>query len=381
MVSTSTAPVVTICARSCGHFAPAGSTFPFHKLSTQSTAAAYRDPADEYARSGGRTVGTVSYGTVVSQAKLQPGLLVHRFPAMGTTVSAALASPPLNGDEARRALSSVERLFREVEQVASRFRPDSELSQLNQMPDRWVIVSPLLFELIQEALAMAERTEGWFDPTILPALEAAGYRSSWKDGRFVGGNDGPSGSRRSGDYRVVRLDPLLQAVHLTPGVRLDLGGIGKGWTVDRAFERLARLGPCLVNAGGDLRGTGGDAIEGWPIQVENPWQPDSPACETIWLREGAVCSSSILGRRWLKDAKVQHHLIDPRRGQPSAGDIVAATVHAPTAAEAEVAAKVFIVGEPLAWERIARRLHVTEARLFTNSGGSRGMITWLQTHT
>jgi thiamine biosynthesis lipoprotein len=120
-------------------------------------------------------------------------------------------------------------------------------------------------------------------------------------------------------------------------VRLDLGGIGKGYAVDRACSLLARAGDCLVNAGGDLAAAGGRA---WPVGVET-----DAGSITLELRSAALATSGRDRRRWRRGGKERHHLIDPRTGCPADTDLLRVTVVAASAVEAEVLAKaLFLAG-------------------------------------
>ena len=127
-------------------------------------------------------------------------------------------------------------------------------------------------------------------------------------------------------------------------MRLDLGGIAKGYAVDRAAELLAPAGPCLVNAGGDLAVRGG----AWPVGVEHL---------TLLLERGAIATSGRDRRRWTRDGREHHHLIDPRTGAPADTPLLRATVVAASAAEAEVLAKAVFLGD----EEAARQ-HAVRAR-------------------
>jgi thiamine biosynthesis lipoprotein len=130
-------------------------------------------------------------------------------------------------------------------------------------------------------------------------------------------------------------------VELDPGTRLDLGGLAKGYAVDRAVELLSRYGACLVNAGGDLAVGGGPVATVWPVSVPTP---DAPL--TIGVRSGGLATSGRDKRRWRRDGAEQHHLIDPITGLPAESDLLRVSVAAPSAVEAEVLAKwLFIAGE------------------------------------
>jgi FAD:protein FMN transferase len=243
----------------------------------------------------------------------------HGFRAMGTDVECLLDGPP--GDR----FGAVEAEFARLEALLSRFRPDSELSLLNAAGS--LEAGPDLLAVTRLALEARTRTQGLFDPTIHDALVAAGYDRSFE---YVAA-DGPA-SAAAGCGGEVELDGTI--VRLGTGVRLDLGGIAKGYAVDRAVELLAPAGPCLVNAGGDLAVAGG----AWPVAIEG-------GSLTLELSRGAVATSGRDRRRWRRGGEELHHLIDPSTGRPAATDVLHATVVAPTAVEAEVLAKVaFLTG-------------------------------------
>lgn len=246
------------------------------------------------------------------------------------------------------ALSTTEVFFRTVENRFSRFIPDSELMQLNRtgLAGQPVPVSDDFAELVQLALAAAELSAGVFDPTVIDALEAAGYDRSIDLIRAGGGTapralGGTWQANRWHGMRVEQKNGRWQIVRET-GQRLDLGGIAKGWAVDRAADMLQPLGHGLVNAGGDLRAwgdqPGAQAGDGWLVAVDNPSQSGT---DVTWLHalNRAVATSSTASRRW----NGGHHLIDPRNGRPADTDLLTVTVVGPTAANAEVCAKVALV--------------------------------------
>lgn len=256
----------------------------------------------------------------------------HAFRAMGTQVEAFLDVPP--GPEALLALASVEAEFERLEALLSRFRPDSELSRLNA--EGRVEAGEDLLAVVRLALAARERTGGRFDPSLHDALVAAGYDRSFDALEHSGPVVPPSGPLRGGGRAWVR----GRRLELEPGARLDLGGIGKGYAVDRTVERLAALGPCLVNAGGDLAVSGVPAGGLWPVAAELP-----SGSVTLGLAQGALATSGSDRRRWRVGDQERHHLIDPRTGRPSESDLLTVTVAAQKAVEAEVWAKaLFLAG-------------------------------------
>jgi thiamine biosynthesis lipoprotein len=252
-------------------------------------------------------------------------MLSHAFAAMGTEIELLLDA----GDPSQ--LAGAEREFRRLDALLSRFRPDSELSRLNEA--RELAVGPELLELVERALDARERTDGRFDPTVHDAVVAAGYDRSFEhveDGRGSVATTARAGGR-------VEVDRATSVVSLEPGYRLDLGGIAKGWAADRVVARLGRVGPALVNAGGDIATAGSRE---WPVAVEVARGP-----VTLALGEGGVATTGRDRRRWAGEDRPQHHIVDPATGRPAVTDLLTVTVAASSATEAEVqATSLFLAG-------------------------------------
>ena len=255
---------------------------------------------------------------------------------MGTDVALVV---PAGADEAVAAAFD---LFEQWEATLSRFRPDSELSYLNRHSGGPPVrVSRLLFAVAARALEAARATGGLYDPTVLRALEAAGYDRSFELVPIDGGREGPRALLRS--WRQVETDARARTVRLPAGVGLDFGGIAKGLAADAAVGLLGAMGleQALVDAGGDVRVTGRPpADDSWPVAVPTP-----DAVHLVRLTHGAIATSGIGRRRWLRRGRLMHHLIDPRTGRPAFTGLWSVSVAGPTAAVAEVAAKAaFLLG-------------------------------------
>jgi thiamine biosynthesis lipoprotein len=237
---------------------------------------------------------------------------------------------------ARPIFARAHALIVETERVLNRFDPQSELSQVNARPQQWVPVSPLVWEVVTQALALAEATGGLFDPTVLAALEAVGYTRSFADMHGVAQDS--NRETTPGCWAAVQRDPARRALWLPAGVRLDLGGIAKGHTAQRVAAYLSRWGPCLVDAGGDLTaGAAPHGLPGWPVAVAAPSAGDNdpPDLFHLWLAQATLATSGIDYRRWQHNGRVVHHLIDPRTGYPATTDALAVSVLAHDAAQAE----------------------------------------------
>lgn len=272
----------------------------------------------------------------------------HTFRAMGSEITAWVETT----DDAATSLAQVESLFAHNEQALSRFRPDSELSRLNARCGQWVEVSPLLWDLLNQSLALAEQTNGYFDPTTLKALQLTGYVNSFtrtppgsRPDRFLKPVRSEKLARsvapkvnNKGNWRDIQLDTRSRTVYLPPHLPIDLGGIAKGVTAQQAVELLQDVGPCLVDAGGDLvAGLAPIGYAGWPVAISSPWSDEAESTDlfTLWLSEASLATSGIDYRRWQQKGQVAHHIINPFTHQPAATDALTVTVMMRDAAAAE----------------------------------------------
>ena len=245
------------------------------------------------------------------------------FRAMGTEIELLVEA-----EGADDALAAAESEFHRLEALLSRFRDDSELSQLNR--DGSIDAGPDLLRVVELALAARERTGGRFDPTVHDAVAAAGYNRTFTAML----PDGPAAGTPVPGGGAVRVDGTR--IELDRGVRIDLGGIGKGYAAERAAEPLATAGPCLVNAGGDIATRGGS----WPVGVTT-----GDGTLTLELSGSALATSGRDRRVWRRGGRELHHLIDPVTGDASASDVMLITVIAADAVDAEVlATSLFLAG-------------------------------------
>jgi thiamine biosynthesis lipoprotein len=265
----------------------------------------------------------------------EPAALVRRdVRAMNSDIELVCTGP-----RAKPRLERAARWIAAYEERYSRFRVLSELSRLNAASGEARVVSPGLYRLAELSLQFAQRSGGLFDPTVLNQLLAAGYDRSFEQ-------IGPSNTARRQEaprsgWRDVQLGPATRTITLPRGVGIDLGGIGKGWAVDRLASMLGT--PCMVNGGGDIYASGQPPGEDcWRIGVTNPFQPENDLY-VLRVADRGVATSSSLKRAWRSGDIVQHHLIDPGTGRPSASDAVQVTVVAPQAVLADYHAKVALL--------------------------------------
>lgn len=274
----------------------------------------------------------------------------HQFYAMGSHMGVWLESDKVD-------LQVVEDHFREAEARLSRFQPDSELMRLNGRSEEWVPVSSELWAIITKSIALADNTDGLFDPTLLPEMKRAGYQHSFNSLTHEQAQTDTPEQKASHlfRYRDIGLDEAQQAVWLPAGVQLDLGGIAKGYTAQEVVNKLSPHGACLVDAGGDLvAGQAPSGLRGWPVGISAPYNggdiaDERPNMLRMWLTYSCLATSGIDYRQWQTGNGRKHHIIDPRTGTSAETDLLTVSVMMADACEAEAwATTSLILGQTVA---------------------------------
>lgn len=271
------------------------------------------------------------------------------FQAMGCGMSAILDSAAPGAD---RLLARVPVWFEEWEDALSRFRPESDLSQLNQSSGKAFEAGPILWDVVKAALDTARWTGGLVTPAILKLVERAGYEQSFElvqSNKVIQPDNQRKWLTQAGDkivnagWQDILLDEFAHTIFLPQGLKLDLGGIAKGWAAQQAMTRLLDYGPALVDASGDIA-VSGDQADGqsWLVDIADPLQVEENL-GFLALGRCGVATSGIDYRRWLQDGSWRHHIIDPRSGEPADTDLISVTVIAPDVMQAEAAAKVVLI--------------------------------------
>ena len=261
-----------------------------------------------------------------------PVRLVRTRPIMST-----VARIVVWGDRSETAHSAIDAAFAELDRVSSLMDPyqaDSEISRVNrQASDRPVEVSAGTFEVVRRACAWSRQTDGAFDVTVGPLISL--WRRAAKQDRLPTDAELTELHKRIG-WRHIVLDPGPRTIRFgVPGLRLDLGGIAKGYAIDRALSALRRpvISAALVDVGGDLAcfGTPPDR-DGWVIGVQNPYRDE--LLGTLRVRDVAVTTSGHYRRFYTVRGKRYSHIFNPLTGRP-AQTIASVTVVAPTAMDAD----------------------------------------------
>ena len=271
--------------------------------------------------------------------------------ALGTVVRlVVVSSDASSGDE---ALLQAAQDLEQTELSLSRFRPESELGMLNR--EGTILAGWRLLTAVKASIRAHEWSDGLLDPRVIDALEDFGYRGALPKADV--GDVAPRGPLGLANMRAW-IDDNEGRVTLPPKVRLDLAGVGKALGIGWAASHLAGHAGLLVDVGGDVVALGHD-------ERGEPWRVAVAHEGIVGEFEGAalaVATSTTRLRSWKAGDREAHHIIDPRTGAPSKGDLLYATVGAPSILEADLAAKLLIIEGRGAAQRIgeACRIIVTD---------------------
>jgi FAD:protein FMN transferase len=278
-------------------------------------------------------------GTVHSAA-VQAEWLYREEAIMGTRCAVELWATDHAKGEA--AIDSVFADMRRIDVLMSTYKPDSEVSRVNaQAAQAPVAISVELFNLLQTAQQYSRLSNGVFDITYA----SVGYLYDYRNHVHPSGQ-AIAAALPSIDYRQLKFDPVAHTVAFgKPGMRIDLGGIAKGYSVDRGIDLLKAQGisRAMVNAGGDTRVMGDRFGKPWMIGIRHPDRKDE-----VVLRmpiEDAAFSTSGDYERFFEEGGVRyHHILDPRTGM-SPHAVRSVTIIASNATRTDGLSKtVFILG-------------------------------------
>jgi thiamine biosynthesis lipoprotein len=247
----------------------------------------------------------------------------------------------------------------------STYKPTSEISRVNaQAAVAPLRISQELFDLLTTSVEYSRITGGAFDITYA----SVGFMYDFR--RHVRPTQTQiRAALPAVNYRNIELDPKQRTVHFTRhGVRIDLGGIGKGYAVDQGIRILEARGirHALVSAGGDSRIIGDRFGKPWVVGIRHPDHKDQVIAR-IPLVDTAISTSGDYERYFDEDGVRYHHILDPATGQP-ASKVRSATILAPTATRTDGLSKTaFVLGSEKALE-IYNRLGDVDAILVTVDG-------------
>ena len=234
---------------------------------------------------------------------------------MGTRVAVELWSE--DAALAERAMDAVIAEMRRTDELMSTYKPESQLSQVNaHAHERPVQVDADIIEVVERALAMSKLSGGAFDITYASVGYLYDYRAHQRptDQQIAAALPGV-------DYRQVQVDREARTIRfLRKGVRIDLGGIAKGYAVDRSIEHLRKLGieHAMVNAGGDTRLLGDRRGKPWVVGIRDP-RSEGRVVTRLPLEEEAISTSGDYERYFEEDGVRYHHILVPGTGKSARG--------------------------------------------------------------
>jgi thiamine biosynthesis lipoprotein len=269
---------------------------------------------------------------------------------MGTRVYVELwADDEAQGDAAIEAVMAD---MKRIDELMSHYKPESQLSQINARAAKEPVqVDPELFDLIKRSLYFSQITEGAFDITYA----SVGHLYNFPE------HIHPSEAQIKAalpavNYKNLRLDPVHHSVRFEhEGMRIGLGGIGKGYAVDHGIGILQARGiqHAVVTAGGDTRIIGDHRGRPWVVAIRHP-DDANKVVTRIPLSDSAMSTSGDYERYFDENGIRYHHIIDPHTGH-SASKVRSATILGPTATETDGMSKTaFVLGPEKALEIINR---------------------------
>jgi len=272
------------------------------------------------------------------------------FRAIGT-VATVVVSGEASADAAQSVLRDE---IAAIDRTCSRFRPDSEIEYLHREAGRPLVVSTLLFEALEVAVAVAERTHGAVDPTVGNAMVTLGYDCDFEE-VVKRRNLPPRALGPVVGVGHVHLCARTRTVRIPRGVRLDLGASAKAFVADRAAARIANEldAGVLVSIGGDISVAGPSPQEGWPIGIaDDSSAPATEVDQVVSIRDGGLASSSTVVRSWSVGAERVHHIVDPATGYSAAPYWRLVSASGKTCVDANAASTAAVVWGSHALERL-----------------------------
>jgi thiamine biosynthesis lipoprotein len=274
----------------------------------------------------------------------------------------------LHGDNAVSLRAAGEEALDEVERLEAQlslYRPDSELSHLNQHAAHAPVrVTPGLFHLLQRAQRLSAETTGWFDITIAPLMRCWGFLGG--PGQLPDPTALAEAKSKVGQHLVVLNKNDFTVRFLRAGVMLDLGAIGKGYALERAADILREAGvhSALLHGGTSTVHALGTPPQGgaWQVAVERPpahsesettGRRRAAILATIPLQDEALSVSAVWGKSFQAGGKTFGHVLNPRTGEPADGALLAAVV-LPSATETDALSTALLTAGLAGHDDIAR---------------------------
>jgi len=254
---------------------------------------------------------------------------------MGTVVEISVI--PADEEAIKEAFDAIKK----VDELMSTYKPESEVSILNRQGENHL--SPQTSQIIQEAIKFSEMTEGAFDITCRPLINL--WNRAKKEEKIPTLQEIEE-AKNLVSYKKIALEGDLVKFG-QPGMEIDLGGIAKGWAVDKAIQTLRKreVRAALVNAGGDLYALGRRGLwKKWEVGIQHP-RDQEKILTTIEVSDRGVATSGDYRRYFTLEGRRFSHIVDPRTGETVEEVPMSVTVVAPDATTADaLATGIFVLG-------------------------------------
>lgn len=294
-----------------------------------------------------RTVSSIAaIGALIALRFVAPGhtlpkqILTVQRPLMGTVWKIEVVDQG-RPDQARAAVEKAYSELERIDALMSEWKPESPISQVNAAAGRHPVEVPAeLREMLERSIRYSIATDGTFDVT----WRGMGNIWHFDDAFKPPTREAVEGARKKVNYRAIQIDG--NRVFLPSGMSIGLGGIAKGYAVDRAAQVLTSSGfpDSLVDGGGDVMLSGTRLGEPWRIGIQDPRRPHGTILGMMRLSNCALVTSGDYERFRIVNGVRYHHIIDPRTGYPATASI-SVSVMSRTAEQGVVLAKgVFILG-------------------------------------
>jgi FAD:protein FMN transferase len=296
----------------------------------------------------------------------QPGTLAHRIASrISMACEYAIEAYGPDPDALPRIVDEAFDEVDRIDRLMSHYKPDSPLSRVNrEAAQHPVAVDPELFDFIAAAMRYHRDWDGAFDITVGPLMRAWGFFGG--DGRVPSAPELAAARRRVGGAHMI-VNPASRTIAFdAPGVELDLGGIAKGYAVDRAVALLKQrgVGAALISAGGSTIYALGSppGREGWTISIQDPLDPRTIAL-TLEVKDRALSVAGRSEKFFEADGVTYSHIMDPRTGMPAQG-VLAVVVLADTGTDGDALDDaLFVLGAERSRAYVNRR-HATDVFFF-----------------
>ncbi|HLA48681.1 MAG: hypothetical protein A2W77_08980 [Nitrospinae bacterium RIFCSPLOWO2_12_39_16] len=268
---------------------------------------------------------------------------------MGTVVEVIVVGD--NEKVARKSINDAFSAMERIDRLMSNFKEDSDISRINRgagMED--VVVDGDVIEVIKKSIYYSEISDGAFDITIGGVEELYNFED---EGRIPEKNKFNNSVSLIG-YKNIRINGNMVRL-LKKGVKLDLGGIAKGYAIDKGIEAIKKNGVAnaLVNAGGDIRAIDEGENGQWKIGVLHP-RENGKLKDTLILKDLSVATSGDYRKYFVSGGKRYHHILNPNTGLPTEG-VQSVTIIAPLAVDSDaLATAVFVLGKKRGMELIEK---------------------------